>query len=238
MAERKRVRLLLSCEHASRAIPPRWRPLFRGHAELVASHRGWDPGALHVAKGFARRLRAPLAAGEISRLLVELNRSPRSPTLFSAITRPLPAKEKRLILRTHYDSYRGPFEERLRKALATGESVLHLSLHSFTPVHNGLRRRVDLGILHDPRRRWELSVAQAWREELVCALPRLRIRRNEPYRGTSDGFTTWLRGRYPDRQYAGIELELNQGLLGADGRPPTGLIGQLAETFARTLDSQ
>jgi hypothetical protein len=36
------------------------------------------------------------------------------------------------------------------------------------------------------------------------------VRRNYPYRGYADGLTTWLRKRYPDPAYAGIELEINQ----------------------------
>jgi hypothetical protein len=55
------------------------------------------------------------------------------------------------------------------------------------------------------------------RRELSQALPHLRVRRNRPYRGTSDGLTTHLRRRFAAKDYAGIELELNQALLGKKG---------------------
>ena len=33
---------------------------------------------------------------------------------------------------------------------------------------------------------------------------------NFPYLGTDDGFTTYLRTKFADADYAGIELEVNQ----------------------------
>jgi len=45
---------------------------------------------------------------------------------------------------------------------------------------------------------------------LRARLPYWITRRNYPYLGCSDGFTTWLRQRFPERCYVGIELEINQ----------------------------
>jgi predicted N-formylglutamate amidohydrolase len=83
-------------------------------------------------------------------------------------------------------------------------------VHTFTPLLRGHRRDVDIGLLFDPARAFERRVASAWGRQLQLALPRLRIRRNKPYKGTDDGLTTHLRARLPDRRYAGIELEVNQ----------------------------
>ncbi len=38
----------------------------------------------------------------------------------------------------------------------------------------------------------------------------LIIRRNYPYRGNADGFTTYLRKKYPASKYIGVEIEINQ----------------------------
>ncbi len=38
----------------------------------------------------------------------------------------------------------------------------------------------------------------------------LKVRRNYPYTGKSDGFTAYLRRRFPADVYVGIELEINQ----------------------------
>jgi hypothetical protein len=71
-------------------------------------------------------------------------------------------------------------------------------------------RTADVGLLFDPRRPLEARLCGAWREALQALEPGLRVRRNYPYRGSADGLTTWLRGRFPARQYLGIEVEVNQ----------------------------
>ena len=44
---------LVTCEHGGNDIPPRYAPLFRGRRALLASHRGYDPGALVTARALA-----------------------------------------------------------------------------------------------------------------------------------------------------------------------------------------
>jgi hypothetical protein len=41
------------------------------------------------------------------------------------------------------------------------------------------------------------------------ALRELRVRRNYPYLGKADGFTTYLRRHFPVDRYAGVEFEVN-----------------------------
>jgi predicted N-formylglutamate amidohydrolase len=86
-------------------------------------------------------------------------------------------------------------------------------VHSFTPVLAGEVRTCDIGLLYDPRREAEGKFAEAWRKGLAERLPGFRIRKNYPYRGAADGFTTYLRKQFP-RSYLGIELELNQKHVG------------------------
>ena len=62
----------------------------------------------------------------------------------------------------------------------------------------------------------------------------LRVRMNYPYRGVSDGLTRALRRRHGDRDYAGIELELNQELIG-DPRRFAALQRVLADSLAVAL---
>jgi predicted N-formylglutamate amidohydrolase len=102
-----------------------------------------------------------------------------------------------------------------------GRRVVHLGVHSFTPVLDGKVRRAELALLYDPRRPLERALCSAWADGLATALPHLAVRRNQPYRGASDGLTTWLRRRFPAEAYLGIEIEVNQRLLGpADRFPP------------------
>src|SRR5436305_1415922 len=56
----RRDGLLITCEHGGNRIPPRYRAAFAGAARALASHQGYDPGALALAREFARRLAAPV----------------------------------------------------------------------------------------------------------------------------------------------------------------------------------
>jgi predicted N-formylglutamate amidohydrolase len=78
------IELLVSCEHGGNRIPPRYRKLFSASAGVLATHRAYDPGALAVARDFARAFRAQLFYSTVSRLLVELNRSLGSRTAGSS----------------------------------------------------------------------------------------------------------------------------------------------------------
>jgi predicted N-formylglutamate amidohydrolase len=45
-----RYALLLTCEHGDNRIPREYAALFEGTKDVIASHRGWDPGALDCAR--------------------------------------------------------------------------------------------------------------------------------------------------------------------------------------------
>src|SRR4030081_1301042 len=62
---------IITCEHGGNRIPAPYRRLFRGRRVLLDSHRGYDPGALVMARALARAFRAPLVTSTISRLLVD-----------------------------------------------------------------------------------------------------------------------------------------------------------------------
>jgi predicted N-formylglutamate amidohydrolase len=209
--------LLLTCEHGGHSVPARWRPLVRGHRRLLASHRGWDIGALRVARALARRLDVPLVASTTTRLLIDLNRSLGHRKLFSELTRGLPSEERARLLERHWRPHRAEVEGRCERSIAAGRRVLHVAVHSFTPVLDGEVREVDVGLLYDPASRLERRIGRAMQRELARAFPQMRVRCNQPYRGTSDGLTTHLRRRFAAKDYAGIELELNQALLGKKG---------------------
>jgi predicted N-formylglutamate amidohydrolase len=89
--------LLVTSEHGGNDVPEEHRSLFRGRKALLDSHRGWDPGTLDLAERLASALGAPLVASSVTRLLVDLNRSPHNPRVFSEVTRPLP-RAARLVL--------------------------------------------------------------------------------------------------------------------------------------------
>jgi predicted N-formylglutamate amidohydrolase len=205
-------RVVITCEHGGNEVPPGYARLFRARREVLRTHRGYDIGALAIAKDVAEGLDAPLHASTNTRLLIDLNRSIGRPALFSEFTGGLDAKAKQDLIQRHYAPYRAAVERRIGALAGRGFRVLHLSIHTFTPVLRGQRRDADIGLLYDPRRALEKQLASGWRWTLGLEGP-FRVRFNYPYLGRSDGFTTHLRGRFPSARYLGIELEVNQRLL-------------------------
>jgi predicted N-formylglutamate amidohydrolase len=206
--------VLVTCEHGGNDVPAELRALFRGRTRLLESHRGWDSGALGLASGLATELGAPLVASTLTRLVVDLNRSPHNPRVFSEVTRPLPRAERLRLLerwhRPHWAAVRGAIERGIRDR----GRVLHLAIHSFTPVLDGVRRRADFAVLYDPARSPERELAVAWARALAAGLPDRVVRRNYPYRGNTDGLTTAMRRERPASEYVGLEIEINQRHLG------------------------
>lgn len=204
------IRFLVSCEHASNAIPEPYAAAFAGARELLDSHEGYDAGALQLGRDLARALGAPLVAGKASRLLIDLNRSPDNVGLHSAIGRAFDEATRRQIRDAHYLPYRRRIQTTIERWLRAGERVIHLSSHSFTPELDGVVREADVGLLYDPERAGEATLCRAWQQSLGEIAPRLHVRSNYPYTGTSDGLTTALRLSFPGDRYLGVEIEMNQ----------------------------
>ena len=205
-----RCAVVITCEHGGNRIPSPYRSLFAGQETLLASHRGFDAGALELARDLADALAAPLVASTVCRLLVDLNRSVGNPVIHSEVIRHLPAEQRAAILARFYQPYRSEAESVVRQAIAARGRVLHLSSHSFTPVLDGRQRRADVGLLYDPRRPGEVARCAHWKAALAHLAPHLQVRRNYPYAGKGDGLTAWFRRRLPAEAYVGIELEVNQ----------------------------
>jgi len=232
----ERPAILLSCEHGGNRVPGEYQGLFADAQPLLDSHRGYDIGILPLAQELARKLGAPLVASDVTRLLVDLNRSKGHPRLFSELTRHLPKPQREQLLHDHYLPYRKSVRHKLEKLVAGDGAVIHLSVHSFTPELDGRVREVDIGLLYDSRRPAEVEFCGLWREQLKAALPQLRIRRNLPYRGSSDGLVTDLRKDFTAQQYLGIELEVNQALP-LSGGPRWQLVQrELVETLKELLE--
>jgi len=203
--------LLITCEHAGNRIPPRYGPLFRGEDALLAGHRGYDAGARTLGAEMARAFRAPFLLSTTSRLLVDLNRSPGHPRLYSEAVRHAPASVRQEIFEHYYLPHRRQVEAHIAAAVANRQQVIHIACHSFTPVLDGAARNADIGLLYDPQRPGETALCRRWQAVLKELAPHLRIRRNYPYAGKADGLSTYLRRRFPPHSYVGIELEINQG---------------------------
>ncbi len=202
--------LLITCEHGGFRVPATYRALFAGRERLLRSHRGWDRGSLELAKCFASQEQAALQCSTVTRLLVELNRSPRHPQLFSELTAGLSPQERERILERYYEPYREAVRRWIAEPSRRDFTVLHLSVHTFTPVRRGVPRRADIGLLYDPKRDLEREFCRVWQRNLAVLRSELKTRRNYPYQGKADGLTTSLRKQFAPQTYVGVELEVNQ----------------------------
>ena len=209
-AAAQRTAYLVTCEHGGNAIPAPYAALFRGHGRLLASHRGYDAGALVMARALARALGARLLTSTVSRLLVELNRSPGRQFRDSPVMRRASRAVRAEVCRRYYTPHWNEAEDFVARAVAGGNQVVHISSHSFTPALDGAERAADVGLLYDPGRSRERALCILWQAALRARAPSWITRRNYPYRGTGDGLTRYLRTRFDDAAYCGIELEINQ----------------------------
>lgn len=202
------MKLILTCEHGGNDIPIAFGSLFSEATELLNTHRGYDLGALDVF--FAcESLFEQSFYSTTSRLLIELNRSQHHPNLFSSVTKSLSKAEKKELIENYYLPYRNQVENCISKWIKSGEEIFHLSVHSFTPVMDGETRNCDLSFLYDPEHGREKEICKSLKKSISSFDKELLVRYNYPYKGTADGFTTYLRKTFNDR-YNGIEMEINQ----------------------------
>lgn len=244
MTRRRKVqapRVVITCEHAGAETPAEYRGV--APAGMLRTHRAYDRGALELAVSLAGALGERVASGRVrptplfvntvTRLLIDLNRSETNPGVWSRYSAELTERQRRALLTQVYRPFRAAVAGRIARDLRAGP-VVHLSVHSFTPVLRGERRPTDIGLLFDPEREAERGLCRTWQKELRRAKPRWRIDLNRPYRGTDDGHTTALRGRFL-RGYAGVELEINQRLIRRGRGAEAALHALVIETFARAI---
>ncbi|MCA9119690.1 MAG: N-formylglutamate amidohydrolase [Planctomycetaceae bacterium] len=223
--------ILITCEHASYEVPVEFDLLFRGQRDILRSHRGYDRYAIEMANALATRLDCELIQGTVSRLLVELNRSIDHRSLFSEFTRSISDLQRSALLNEYYFPYRKAVEQAIRSRIRRRYEVLHLSVHTFTPVMNGRPRIADVGLLFDPTRERESTLMRHWKQVLSQQLPELRTRKNYPYYGRTDGLTTSMRHEFAGGNYVGIEVEVRNTL------NPTSLTWQrLSAVFCQLAD--
>lgn len=218
--------LLLTCEHGGNQIPAPFSTLFKGQEQVLASHLGYDIGALTLFHDLEELTNVSFIS-ETSRLLVDLNRSRHHKNLFSAFIKPLPEAEKEFILQEFYYPYRDRVEQTVQRLAQAGIQVVHVAVHTFTPVLNGEMRYADIGLLFDPKRKGEQAICKTWKAQLLKQNAGLQVRFNYPYLGIADGLPTYLRRKFTEEQYVGIELEVNQRFPKGDQETWLGIRHQL-----------
>jgi predicted N-formylglutamate amidohydrolase len=207
------MHILITCEHASNFVPEKFKNYFINNNDLLKTHKALDihakPAAEQLYSNLKNNFSCSIHLAQITRLLIDHNRSLNNYNIWSEISKNFNHKEKKLLI----DQYYQPYINNILNEIATkivNNTILHISMHSFTNKLNNQIRNNDLGILYDPRRKIEQKFAIILQNRLCNDF---KVRRNYPYLGRSDGLTSQLRKIYPEDKYLGYEIEINQSFI-------------------------
>ncbi len=175
---------VVTCEHGGNLVPKRYSRCFHSAQKALRSHRGYDPGALELAREIADSLDSECFFSTTTRLLVDLNRSVGHPALHSEFVSQLSTDQRNAILQAYYVPYRQRVIDTVQSTIASGQVACHLSIHTFTPKLAGVVRQADVAVLYDPRHPREKQLACDWLDGIDDEFSGLKLRRNYPYRGT------------------------------------------------------
>jgi predicted N-formylglutamate amidohydrolase len=208
--------VLIVCDHASNAVPPRYGSLGLP-GEALDRHIAYDIGAAALTRALAARLKAPAVLSTFSRLLIDPNRGSDDPTLVmrysdGAIV-PGNARVDAAEIARRTQRFWRPYRERIAATVeamtAAGEPPALVSIHSFTPVWRGAPRRWKVGVLWDRDDRLPKPLLEA-----LAAEPDLgpkAIGDNEPYDGALAGDT--IDAIATSRGLANALIEIRQDLV-------------------------
>ncbi len=229
-----KVEIIMSCEHGGNDVPKQYLHLFQGAEQTLEGDEGYDIGALTVAKKLAKNCECPLVSNTISKLLIDVNRSIKSRTLFSEYTWCLLPEEKDAIIRSYYIPYKEKLTKAIQTKIAQDKKVVHLSVHSFAPVVDGMQRNAEFGLLYDPLRAEERAFCNDLKTNLVASSPYV-TRLNYPHLGTADSLTVEFRRMFSEANYVGIEMWINQKLLTDKAIKPKEVFEPLLESIVATV---
>lgn len=207
IGEDRPSRWLVTCDHASNAVPPCVGDGTLGiAAQDMARHIAWDVGAAGVARALARHLDAPAILSTFSRLVIDPNRGEDDPTLvmklYDGTIIPANARVDGVETERRLAKFHRPYHAALARLAARRSDTAICAIHSFTPC---LRGR--------PPRPWELGILYSHKDTRL-ALPliaRLRAEGyvtgdNEPYNGHLDGDAIDRHALSPGRPNVLIEV--------------------------------
>lgn len=202
--------LVLSCEHATNQLPAGWSwP--EADRWIVETHWAWDIGAADITRALSERLGAPAVFARFSRLLIDPNREPTSPTLIRDVAdgrlvhlnRDLSGDERPRRLAYH-QAYHQAFDD----LVARRPGAPLLAIHTFTPVYeDGPPRPMEVGVLFDQEEALALQLAEA------IAEGGLKVALNEPYSG-KHGLMFAVQSHADRYDRPALELEVRQDLAG------------------------
>ncbi len=176
--------ILLVCDHAGCRIP---KALGDMGLDPFARrcHLAIDIGAGNLTESLAKSLGVTAVIAQYSRLVIDCNRQLMDPGAFLEYgdgilvpgNRNLSQADKDSRANAIYWPYHNAIDEQIKRLRALGPSPAFISVHSFTPVLNGISRAVQTGVLWDKDPR----LSDIFIEEFLAA--GFLTGDNEPYSG-------------------------------------------------------
>ena len=210
----RRSAFVIAVDHASARIPQRLGTLGLPPAELER-HIAWDIGAYEVARRVAAALDAALVATSYSRLVIDCNRDPRTPSSIPIVAESIEvpgnkdlseeavSARRTQIFQPYHDCLRQLLDERQR----AGRATILVAQHSMTDVFKGVRRAMHAAVLYNRDRRFAGLVLDILRRE-----PSLTVADNEPYFVSDE--TDYTIPRHGEaRGLPHVEIEIRQDLI-------------------------
>ena len=227
----------LTCDHASARFPAALGDLGLDERER-ARHIAWDIGIAGVTRQLSKQLDACAVLQNYSRLVIDANRPPRTPTSILAVSERtrIPGNEglgetaieqrEGEIFVPYHDCIRAQLDERLR---AKRPTVL-CAMHSFTPSFMDVARQWHVGVLYNRDTRMAHALLDALRAD-----PALVVGDNQPYSASDDtDYTMVVHGER--RSIPCVELEIRQDLI-ADEAGQIAWATRLARLLPNAYDS-
>lgn len=206
-------RVLVSAEHAGKAIPARYGRLGLPRRE-IDRHIGWDIGADGIVRELRDLTGCPALLGRISRLVVDLNRPVGAPDCIPESSDGTPVPGNRGLDRARREerirTCHAPFHEEHARLIGRLRPAMLLSVHSFTPrLRDGGRERPwHCAVLYRDARVLGKACLRALR-----AIGGLKVGDNRPYRIRDDGdYTIPIHG--DANAIPAVLVEVRQDLVG------------------------
>ncbi len=199
----------LACDHYGRLIPRALGDLGLDDTERQR-HIAYDIGIAGVAEAVADALGAHLVAQRYSRLVIDCNRPPTAASSIPPVSEAtaIPGNQglaqeaalerQRLIFTPYHRAIADALDRRARAARPT----ILVSLHSFTPVYDGVARPWHIGTLYNRDARLPHLLLRELRAE-----PGLVVGDNKPYAvSDSTDYTIPVHGEARGLVNSGIEI--------------------------------
>lgn len=188
---------LITCSHATCAVPEAFRELFKGAEDAVSSIEGWEPGALNLAQGLAMKFSTPLIHGDVTRLLIDLDEE--GDNRWSRLSSTLPEATRGKLVDRHETKYRQAIEARLADDFKRDHQVTHLIIHT-APIADGTILLEHAGAPHAAR----------FAETIVNGIGTAEIKALATALTDKTPFIRWLTDKFSSQNYGMIRITISQ----------------------------